>query len=85
VSAKPIPIYETHDCDLAAYLMFSGLKFIECELENQGVKPRVKLRFFDEKEIARDLERTFMSSEVKRFRDMQKYLLKQIHMTMKGL
>lgn len=78
--------FSTYDVDLASFLMLQGLKFIECKLDqNTGSKPRVLMRFFDEKENARDLERVFMSSEVKRYRDFNKYLLKQIHITLKGL
>lgn len=82
---KPVKTFETHDVDLAAYLMLQGLKFIECRLdETPGSKPRVIMRFFDEKEVARDLERVFMSSEIATYRSFHKYLLKDIHRTLKG-
>lgn len=84
--SKDTPIFETCDVDLAAFLMLEGLKLIECKLEsnnNQG-KPRCVIRFFDEKNKARDLERVFMSSEFKRYRDFHKYLLREIHRTLKG-
>jgi hypothetical protein len=83
---KPLKEFSTHDVDLAAFLMLQGLKFIECKIdETPGSKPRVLMRFFDEKEVARDLEKVFMSSEVKKFRDLHKYLLREIHRTLKGL
>lgn len=78
--------FSTHDVDLAAFLMLQGLKFIECKKdESPGSKPRVLMRFFDEKEVARDLERVFMGSDIKKYRDFHKYMLKEIHRTMKGI
>jgi hypothetical protein len=78
--------FSTHDVDLAAYLMLQGLKFIECKVdESPGAKPRVLMRFFDEKDIARDLEKVFMGSDLKKYRDFHKYLLRDIHRTLKGL
>lgn len=74
--------FSTYDVDLAAFLMLQGLKFIECVLE-ASPKPRVKMRFFDEKQVARDLERVFMGNEFKKYRDLHKYLLREIHRTMK--
>lgn len=83
---KEVKTFETHDVDLAAYLMLQGLKFIECRLDDTpGAKPRVTMRFFDEKESARDLEKVFMGSDVKKYRDFHKYLLRDIHRTLKGL
>jgi hypothetical protein len=85
--AKDTPIFETHDVDLAAFLMLEGLKFIECCIDPtlSGVKPRVLVRFFDEKGKARDLERVFMSSLHHKYRLHHKYLLKEIHRTIKGM
>lgn len=85
--AREVPTFETHDVDLAAFLMLEGLKFIECVIDPKITqsKPRVLIRFFDEKGTARDLERAFMSSNIKRYRDFHKYLLKSIHRTLKGL
>lgn len=84
---KPIPTFDTHDVDLAAYLMLEGLKFIECVTDQSSIpgRPRVLMRFFDEKGIARDLERTFAGSGYKRYRDYHKLLLKDIHRTMRGI
>lgn len=80
-----IKTFETHDVDLAAYLMQQGLKYIECKLdEHSSSKPRVIMRFFDEKEVARDLERAFMGTEIWKFRSYHKYLLKDIHRKLKG-
>lgn len=83
---KQIKTFETFDVDLAAFLMLHGLKFIECKLDDApGAKPRVLMRFFDEKETARDLEKVFMGSEFKKYRDFHKYLLRDIHRTLKGI
>ena len=80
-----INTFSTFDCDLAAFLMLQGLKFIECKLENTTAeKPRVVMWFFDEKYVARDLERVFMTSEINRFSSCKKFLLKEIHRTLRG-
>lgn len=82
---KEVQIFSTHDVDLASYLMAEGLKFIETVLDESHTqsKPRVLMRFFDEKGVARDLERVFMNSNVKRFTDCRKYLLREIHRNFK--
>ena len=79
--------FETFDVDLAAYLMLEGLKFIECISDNTSPssKPRVLMRFFDEKEVARDLERVFMGTREHSYRSFHKYLLKEIHRTLRGI
>ena len=87
MKAKEIATFETYDVDLAAFLMLEGLKFIECSLDptyTQG-RPRVLMRFYDEKGTARDLERAFATSNYKRYRDLHKYLLKDIHRTLRGI
>lgn len=66
--------------------MLSELKFIEgILLESPGQKPRVQMRFIDEKSQAHDLERVFMGSEIKKYEEYRKYLLRDIHRTMKGI
>jgi hypothetical protein len=82
-----IPTFETFDVDFAAYLMFNGLKFIECKQETHstGSKPRVSMKFFDEKGVCRDLERVYVNSEIARYRSFHKYLLKEIHRTLRGI
>ena len=84
---KDINMFQTHDVDLAAFLMLEGLKFVESVLDTsytQG-KPRVVMRFIDDKNVARDLERAFMSSQIKRFTDFRRYLLKDVHRTLNGI
>lgn len=77
--------YETHDVDLAAFLMMEGFKYIEAVIDPKSTqsKPRVLLRFFDEKGIARDLEKIFTRSQMKQYRDCHKFLLRDIHRTLR--
>lgn len=80
-------IFETKDVDLAAFLMFEGIKFLECcEVDNKGYgRLIVKLRFLDDRQTCRDLERVFMGSDFKKFRDLNKYLLKEVHNKLREL
>ena len=84
---KPVNTFETFNVDLAAYLMLEGLKLIECTQGPSSAygKPQVVMRFFDEHGKARDLERVFMGSEMKKYRDYHKYLLRSIHRCIKGI
>lgn len=75
---KPL-IFETTNVDLAAFLMFEGIKYLECDRAQNIGKDIVVLRFLDEKQNCLDLERTFMNSNMKRYRDLTKYLLKEVH------
>ena len=86
--ARDIEIYKTHDLDVAAYMMMEGLKFFQTEIDTatkDSYKPRFLLCFFDEKCIARDLEILYAGSQFQKYRSYNKYLLKQIHMTLKGI
>ncbi len=76
---KNVPIFETTNVDLAAFLMFEGIKYLECKADRSQGKELVLLRFLDEKQNCRDLERVFMGSNYKRYRDLIKYLLKEVH------
>lgn len=77
-------LFHTYDVDLAAFLMTQGLKFYECK-QDPIDRTRALFSFFDDKGIGRDLERSFMSSESKRFSDLRKYLLREVHRTLKGI
>lgn len=74
-------IFETTNVDLAAFLMMEGIKFLECKMSPSAGLARdiVVMRFLDDKTNCRDLERVFMGSEYKRYRDYTKYLLREIH------
>jgi hypothetical protein len=81
---KEARIYETRNVDLAAFLMFEGIKFLECRVEGRGSsKELVVMRFLDDKTNCLDLERVFMTSDFKRYRDLTKYLLKEVHRKLK--
>ena len=74
-------VYKTKDLDLAAFLMLHDLTYIGLEkvFEPNTRKEVAILKFEDPKGIARDLSRTFISSPEKKYREFQKYLLKEIH------
>lgn len=73
------PIFETTNVDLAAYLMFEGIKYLEAKVDRSRGKDLVVMRFLDDRQTCLDLERVFMSSDMKRYRDLVKYLLKEVH------
>jgi len=77
----PSNIFETTDLDLGAFLMLHGLEFKGSRVELTGTqqKPKAIMQFNDAKQNARDLERVFMTSSEKRFRDLNKYLLREAH------
>jgi hypothetical protein len=76
---KQTPVFETTNVDLAAYLMLEGIKYLECRNDKSMGKDLVILRFLDDKQNCLDLERVFMGSQMKRYRDLTKYLLKEVH------
>jgi len=75
---KKSPIFETNNLDLAAFLLFEGIKFLELTKSETNPK-QVIIRFLDTKTSCLDLERVFLSSDIKRYKDLHKYLLKEIH------
>ena len=75
-------IYETTNVDLSSFLILEGIKLLECQVKDP-IKRIVVLRFLDEADNCLDLERVYLSSEYKKFRDINKYLLKKIHMTIR--
>lgn len=74
-------VFETSDLDLAAFLMLHELKLLgtRIEIDPQRHKPKAVMRFSDDKQNARDLERLFQTSSEKRYRDCMRYLLKEAH------
>lgn len=76
---KKVPVFETTNLDLAAFLLFEGIKYLESGKSLNYGKEVVVFRFLDEKENCLDLERVFMSSDFKKYRDLVKYLLKEVH------
>ena len=79
---KEATIFETQNVDLATFLMLEGVKLLECKRSEINRKV-VVLRFLDDKQNCLDLERIFLSSPYKKFRDINKYLLTKIHETLR--
>lgn len=75
-------IYETTDVDLGSFLLMSNLKLLETQVKDEK-RRIVVLRFLDPDSICLDLERVYISSEFKKFRELNKYLLKQVHKTIR--
>jgi len=83
IKIKESHIFETNNIDLATFLVYSDIKILEYRIIDQS-KKIVCIRFLDEKRNCLDLERIFLSSEFKKFRDINKYLLKKIHETLRN-
>jgi hypothetical protein len=80
---KESPIYETNNADLASFLILEGVRLLECRRDENN--PRVVLmRFLDAHQNCTDLERVYLNSEYKRYRDINKWLLTKIHQTLRG-
>lgn len=75
---KESAIFETQNVDLGTFLMLEGIKLLECRKSELNRKV-VILRFLDEKQNCLDLERVYLNSKFKTFRDINKYLLAKIH------
>ncbi len=75
-------LFKTYSTDLAAFLLLQ-----EIELSHMARSPSkpdsVEIYFKDVKKNCRDLERVFLSSSEKKYRDILKYLVKQVHLTLK--
>lgn len=78
-------IYKTANLDLAAFLMLEGLQYLYSErgVDSRTDKEIALLCFDDSRSNARDLERVFLNSEYKKYRDLTKYLLKEVHSCLK--
>ena len=79
---EAVRVYETTNVDLASFLILEGIKLLECRMQDRGRKI-VVLRFLDEKQNFLDLERVYLGSEFKKYRDINKWLLKKIHETLR--
>jgi hypothetical protein len=78
INTKDVRIFETQNVDLATFLMLMDVKLLE--VKRSDTKRNVAmLRFIDEKHNCLDLERVYLNSEYKKFRDINKYLLSKIH------
>lgn len=77
-------IFETQSVDLATYLILEGVKFLGCK--RAVVNPNVVvLQFQDDHKNCLDLERVFINSDFKRYRDVNKWLLGKIHSALRDL
>lgn len=69
------PQFKTRNSDLAAFLLFSGE-----ELEGLVKDGRIVFMIFNDIfGKCRDLERVFLNSDCKRYRDLHRWLLSSIH------
>lgn len=84
IDPKEIRIFETQNVDLATFLMLMEVKLLE--VKKSDTKRNVAiLRFLDEKRNCLDLERVYLNSEFKKFRDINKYLLSKIHEALRAI
>jgi len=85
VESRDPSIFETPNLDLGAFLMLEGIKYVGCRItmDPHREEPKAVLKFLDEKMNCRDLERLFMVSREKRYREINKFLLKDIHSEIK--
>lgn len=75
---KQLPVYETSNADLATFLLFEGIRLLEFRVSPTNPKVII-IRFADECNKCLDLERVFLNSDFKRYRDLNKWLLNKIH------
>jgi hypothetical protein len=77
-------IFRTQSVDLATYLILEGIKYLGCE--RSPANPNVVIVTFDDaKQNCLDLERVFINSEFKKYRDINKWLLGKIHSALRDL
>ena len=71
-------VFSTTDADFATFLLLEGIRFLDAEIHpsNDTV---VLLNFADDSSNCRDLEQVYLNSQFKKFRDLNKYVLKKIH------
>lgn len=79
---KDPKIFETTNVDVATFLMMEGIQLRECRKSSDNPKV-VVFSFNNEKLNCLDLERTYLQSTFKKFRDINKYLLSQVFETLR--
>jgi len=79
-------VFETGDLDLASFLSMEGLEYLgnRVEYDRDAKRPKAIMRFKDDLGKARDLERVFITSAQKQYRDIHKYFLRQAHLAVRG-
>jgi len=75
--------FETRNSDLATFLLLQGTELLDCKMSDNNDKVVVMI-FADKHGKCLDLEQVFLRSEIKRYRDIQKWLLQKIHKTIRG-
>jgi hypothetical protein len=83
VDIRVTATFETQNVDLASFLILQGIKFLGCRVSEVNSRV-VVLQFLDERQNCLDLERIFLSSEFKKYRDINKWLLAKIHEAMRS-
>jgi len=75
-------VFTTSNVDLAAFLLYSEEDFVSCDIhpDRESV---VVMSFNDPHGKCVDLERVFIHSEFKKYRELHKWLLGQIHNRLK--
>lgn len=81
---KESAVFETQNVDFASFLMMEGIKFLGCK-RSETTSNVVVLRFSDDRLTCIDLERVFINSEFKKYRDINKWLLGKIHSALRDL
>ena len=86
MSISESTIFETQNSALGSYLLLNGIAYIGCKVKksmNQKPKPDIILIFDDMRQVCRDLERVYINSNEHKFREYHKFLLKQVHQTIR--
>jgi len=78
-------IFKTDNLALAPYLLNEDLEYLGVEIgPGKNNKQKVIFVFSDIKNIGKDLERAFLNSREKRYRDSMHYFRSQIQKAMNG-
>ena len=75
--------FETFNVDLAAFLVMEGVELIGFEMIDPTRK-KVVIKFKDPANKCLDLEQVFLNSDYKKYRDINKFLLRKIHEEIRG-
>lgn len=79
-----VPTFETQNVDFASFLILEGIKFLGCKRSETNPNV-VVLQFDDARQTCLDLERVFIHSDYKKYRDINKWLLGKIHGALRDL
>jgi hypothetical protein len=75
--------FETFNADLATFLLMHEMELIEFKLSDP-IRKKVSIVFRDPIGQCIDLEQTFINSDFKKYRDINKYCLRKIHEKLRG-